>query len=260
LSQYTTYRHSLNIKNFLTHVDEKITIDEIRRYLKTIKDGKAPKTYCNILCSLKRYIRDFKQSSLMKSFEFPNITQEPTIVHSKTELRAFFHALPIFGERRRNPQPKYHALFLLLSSSGLRLNEVLTLHREDIDFQQRMLIPRHSHETNTTKKSWVSFYSPECDQYLRWLKNSKTEPPLFPHYANIKKAFAKATLTTGIKISAQPLRKWFCSEMGRLNVPDRYINALCGRTAKTVLERYYSDFSPERLREIYEKAGLRVLE
>jgi integrase len=242
----------------LTNVDEKITINEIRSYLKIIKDEKASKTYSNILCSLKRYIRDFKQSSMMKSFEFPNIIQQPTTVPSKTELQTFFHALPIFGAHRGNPQPKYHALFLLLSTSGLRLNEVLTLHREDIDFQQRMLIPRHSHETNTTKKSWVSFYSPECDQYLRWLKSSRTQPPLFPHYANIKKAFAKAKQKTGIKISAQPLRNWFCSEMGRLGVPDRYVDAFCGRTPKSILSRHYTDFSPERLKEIYDNAGLTI--
>jgi integrase len=196
----------------------------------------------------------------MKSFEFPHISRQPTTVHSTTELQTFFHALPVFGERRGHPQPKYHAVFLLLSTSGLRLNELLTLHREDIDFQQRMLIPRHSHETHTTKKSWVSFYSPECDKYLAWLKTSRTAPPLFPHYANIKKAFTKATQSTGIKISAQPLRKWFCSEMGRIGVPDRYIDAFCGRTPKSVLARHYSDYSPEKLKEIYEKAGLRVLE
>jgi len=33
----------------------------------------------------------------------------------------------------------------------------------------------------------------------------------------------------------------------------------CGGVPRSVLARHYADFSPERLKEIYEKAGLRVL-
>ncbi len=69
----------------------------------------------------------------------------------------------------------------------------------------------------------------------------------------------KASNRSGIKITPQTLREWFCSEMGRLNIPDRYVDAFCGRTPKSVLARHYSDYSSERLREIYEKAGLKVL-
>ena len=48
-------------------------------------------------------------------------------------------------------------------------------------------------------------------------------------------------------------------EMGNLNVPDRYIDAFCGRTPKTVLARHYSDYSWRKQKERYDKAGLRVL-
>jgi hypothetical protein len=40
---------------------------------------------------------------------------------------------------------------------------------------------------------------------------------------------------------------------------DRYTDAFCGRVPKSVLARHYSDYSPERLKEIYEKANLKVL-
>jgi len=54
------------------------------------------------------------------------------------------------------------------------------------------------------------------------------------------------------------LRAWFCDEMGRLGVPDRYVDAFYGRSPKSVLARRYSDFLPEKLKEIYEQAGLRM--
>jgi len=47
--------------------------------------------------------------------------------------------------------------------------------------------------------------------------------------------------------------------MGSLGVSDRYIDAFCGRTPKSVLARHYTDYNPERLRRIYEKAKLKVL-
>ena len=51
---------------------------------------------------------------------------------------------------------------------------------------------------------------------------------------------------------------FFAYELGRLNVPDRYVDAFCGRVPQSVLARHYTDFSPERLKEIYDQAGLRI--
>ncbi|MFZ3059534.1 MAG: hypothetical protein WA102_07300 [Candidatus Methanoperedens sp.] len=47
--------------------------------------------------------------------------------------------------------------------------------------------------------------------------------------------------------------------MSRAGVQDRYIDAFCGRVAGSVLARHYSNFSPEVLKEIYEKAVLKIL-
>jgi hypothetical protein len=53
---------------------------------------------------------------------------------------------------------------------------------------------------------------------------------------------------TGIDITPQTLREWFCCEFGSLGVPDRYVDAFCGRLPKTVLARRYTDYSPQRAR------------
>jgi len=47
--------------------------------------------------------------------------------------------------------------------------------------------------------------------------------------------------------------------MGNLGVPDRYIDAFCGRVPKSVLAKHYTDYSPKKLKRIYEKADLKVL-
>jgi len=47
--------------------------------------------------------------------------------------------------------------------------------------------------------------------------------------------------------------------MALLGVNDRYIDAIYGGTPKTVLARHYTDYSPEKLKRIYDKANLRIL-
>jgi len=52
---------------------------------------------------------------------------------------------------------------------------------------------------------------------------------------------------------------WFTAETARLGLPDRYVDAFCGRVPGSVLAKHYTDYSPRVLKEIYDKAGLRVL-
>jgi len=60
-------------------------------------------------------------------------------------------------------------------------------------------------------------------------------------------------------VTPQVLREWFCAEMGRLGVPDRYVDALCGRVPKSVLAKHYTDYLPVKLKEIYDSAEVKTL-
>jgi intergrase/recombinase len=77
--------------------------------------------------------------------------------------------------------------------------------------------------------------------------------------AHVLRIFRRARRRCNVNITPQVLREWFCSEMGRLGVSDRYVDAFCGRVPKSVLARHYADFSPQKLEEIYEKANVKIL-
>ncbi len=47
--------------------------------------------------------------------------------------------------------------------------------------------------------------------------------------------------------------------MGRKGVPDRYVDAFCGRVPNSVLADRYSDLAPEKLKEIYESSKFEIL-
>jgi len=46
--------------------------------------------------------------------------------------------------------------------------------------------------------------------------------------------------------------------MSDLVLSETYVDAFCGRVPKSVLARQYTDFSPEKLKEVYSKVDLRI--
>jgi hypothetical protein len=97
------------------------------------------------------------------------------------------------------------------------------------------------------------------NEYLASKKASRSLR-LFPMPRNEEKQLWKvAKEKTGLNITRQRLREWFCCEMALLSVSDRYIDSFYGRTPKTILARNHTDYSPDKLKQIYDKANLKVL-
>ena len=95
----------------------------------------------------------------------------------------------------------------------------------------------------------ISFYNDEVD----FMEPLNIKPCVVAH------TFKKVAKKTGIKITPYTLRSIFAREMSRAGVQDRYIDTFCGRVPGSVLARHYSDYSPEALKEIYEKVDLHIL-
>ena len=55
------------------------------------------------------------------------------------------------------------------------------------------------------------------------------------------------------------LRDFFSQEMGKALIPDRYIDIFQGRAPRNVLAKHYMPQGTRLLREIYDKANLKVL-
>jgi integrase/recombinase XerD len=253
LAEATAKEYKRKIRRFFQTVNkpaESVTAEDIRSYLKPLADGNA-NSYGNALKPLKAFFRDLmKTPGVVESFKFRKIALAPVIIPSKEQLQKFFETL-------RTPTAR--ALFLTYASSGLRKMELLSLKKEDIDWEKRMIVPKnHSGET---KKSWVAFFNEEAELALKeYLATRKDDSQklfrISPH--NFIGVWKQASQDTGVRVTPQVLREWFCDEMGRLGVPDRYVDAFCGRVPNSVLAKRYSDFAPEKLKEIYGKANLKI--
>ena len=151
----------------------------------------------------------------------------------------------------------------MYASSGLRKNEIISLKLEDLDLDKRMIIP--AIHTGYTKRSWIGFFNEEAKDVLVVHLDKCRENPQFFRKVRVFNPSKNPTMwnvareKTGLQITPKVLRDWFCCQMGELSVPDRYIDAFCGRIPKSVLARHYTDYSPEWLKRIYDKAKLTIL-
>ncbi len=230
LSERTVETHLLNTNVFLR---SGLSIND---FLLNIKSTRSVSTYRDYLCTLKVLFRDYlKQPELIQDYTFPKKPIKPKILPSKGQMKVFYNAL----------SDKYKVIFLMLATSGLRVGELL---EAKIDKSNRMIIPQ-SHN-GSTKHSWISFYNEEAAALLNGSLPKITVDGL-------SHVFNKTATKTGIHIYPHLLRSVFAREMSLRGVPDRYIDAFCGRTPQSVLARHYSDFSPEVLKQIYDKANLK---
>ena len=253
LSENTAKEYRRKMRGFFRAVRKPardVTAEDVRDYLKPFCGG-SPNSYGNALKPLKKFFRDFmRMDTVVESFKFRKITLRPVVVPTREVLRRFYRALRT--ERAR-------ALFLMYASSGLRRSELLSLRKGDIDWERRMVIP--SNHSGETKRSWVTFFNEEAERALKGYLATRKDgsPKLFrisPH--NFIDIWKYARQDSGVRVTPQILRRWFCAEMGKLSVPDRYVDAFCGRLCQSVLAMHYTDYSTEKLREIYNGAQLTV--
>jgi len=232
--------------------NREVTTESIREYLETLKE-KAASTRANTLKTFRRFFRDYlKHGELVATFKLPHQNYKPKSIPIKEQLQKFYAALK---------SPKDRAIFLIYATTGLRKHELVSLALKEIDLERRIILPKT--DGSRTKRTWATFFNEEAERALRECfgrcKGLTSDSKLFAEKA-VRKTFKRGQERAGIHITPKVLRDWFCSEMGELGVADRYVDAFCGRVPRSILARHYTDFSPERLKRIYDSVRLRVLE
>jgi len=198
---------------------ELITKEDLRNYLLTVKKTESAWSYKNKLSALKRFFRDYLgRKDIVEGFKFPRFPMIIKRIPSKEELVTFYSALESDRDK---------TLFLLYASTGLRASELLSFEIDDINLKNRMIAPKI--QPNKTKHTWVSFYNKETEIVLKKHLSSHNDSKLFDIGREaVNKMFIRTKNKSGVRITPQMLREWFCCEMGRLGVQDRYIDAFCG--------------------------------
>jgi integrase/recombinase XerD len=252
LTKLTAKQYSRRVKAFLVGKSS-ITDRDIQVFIQKKKESCTPNYVSNIISSFKAYFRDYKELPWMDGYKHPSspLKLKPEI--KKEDVRNFIEAIDDLG---------VNCVALFLASSGLRRGEVLSLKESDVDRQNRSLIP--SCHSGQTKHSGITFYSQESEKCLldyeqKQTQKEKESDRLLPvRYERFFYAWKRARKKSGIYLKPKDLRDFFSQEMGKAFVPDRYIDIFQGRAPKNVLAKHYNPHGIKMLKEIYEKANLRI--
>ena len=253
LTKLTAKQYSRRVKAFLKGRNS-VTDKDIQVFIQKKKESCTPNYVSNIISSFKAYFRDYKGLSWMDDYKHPSspLKLKPEI--KKKDVRKFIEAIDDFGVK---------CVAVFLASSGLRRGEVLSLKESDIDRELRSLIP--SCHSGQTKHSGITFYNKEAESYLKEYEQKQTAQEkesyrLLPvRYERLFYAWKRAREKSGIYLKPKDLRDFFSQEMGKAFVPDRYIDIFQGRSPKNVLAKHYNPHGIKMLKEIYDKANLKII-
>ncbi|MCD6573898.1 MAG: tyrosine-type recombinase/integrase [Thermoplasmata archaeon] len=182
---------------------------------------------------------------------------EPDYTPKRITREAIRKAIEYFRNHRYFPQIK--ALILLGASSGLRAEEIYQLEPRNIDLEKRMVYVIHDPEngkTTKTGKSRITFFNEEAQEAMK-------EYFQFFDRSGLKKLFGKTHLEELFKdapIRVKDLRKFFSQEWECLNGSYAVKELLLGHSTKGKVDlQHYTYLSPEDLKKIYDKVGIKIL-
>ncbi len=190
-------------------------------------------------------------------------------VPSNEELRKIMMHLPVQGK----------ALFLVLSSSGMRIGETLQLRMEDFEMESDPVKVNIRGEYTKTGNPRIAFISKEANEALKeWLNvredylkaaagkshlygKNEADPRVFPfeattayimwHSAIRKAGFGKRDdRTNRHKVHPHVLRKFFRTKLGTV-IPVDVVEALMGHEG--YLTEVYRRYSMEDLAKFYKQ-------
>jgi integrase len=265
------------LRRALEDLGWELSAERLQEYVAELSE-ESPHVARHVATTLKSFIKHvIKDSNLYSSFKTPRVeyglAAEPLTLE---EVRAVARAVE---------WPPAKAYYALLAETGLRPGEVLNARVQDLDLNERML--KIMKAGNTTKRSYIAFFSEKLRDYLRdeylpyreefievreasvrnLLKEGVGEwrNLLFPFKDSALRAaiYDAMDRALGRRFRLYDLRAFYASYMSLKGVPGQIIDLLQGRVPPRefqVLARHYLAVNIRELREVYDRAGLAVID
>ena len=253
IEQITINNHKSTILGFLNHSNGEINKKTVKEYLDS---NESTSWKANQLKALRKYLRDYlKLGKWIEEFKLPKekVHAKKITLPTNDQLAEFCSYLPSYP---------IQIIFLLLFNSGLRIGEILSLRLSDINFDQKMIDASGIHKGDT-KFSWFSFFTKqtsEClDVYIQsddfqFEEGNEDHSKLFTISARtVQQAFKNISEHMSISLNPHLLRTVFAERCREAEIEAEYIDAFCGRTPQSTLQKHYTDYSPEALGKQYDE-------
>ena len=265
------------LRRALEDLGWELSAERLQEYIAELSE-KSPSVAQHNAKALKLFIKHvLRDPNLYNAFKTPKVeyglTAEPLTLE---EVRAVARAID---------WPPAKAYFALLAETGLRPGEVLNARVQDLDLNERML--KIMKANNTTKRSYIAFFSVKLRDYLR-----EEYLPYRDEFIEVREASVRNLLKEGVaewrnllfpfkdsalraaiydamdgalgrRFRLYDLRAFFASYMSLKGVPGQIIDLLQGRVPPReyeILVRHYLVVNIRELRDVYDRAGLTVID
>lgn len=246
LNTGTVKNHVSALRKFLEFTKGIINEESVNDYLESVSES----TQSNALKSLRRFLRDFlKLGNWINdvSFKTQKIKMKTRSLPNNTELMTFINAISC---------QEYQVVFLMCLTSGLRINEVLQIKCDKIDFKLNCVDVSDIHQGDT-KSSWFGFFTQQTSNILLQHLNENylcgNAGVFSVTYDQIYAEFKNVSEITGIEIIPKDLRLIFVERCIDGKMDKNVIDIFEGRIPKGVQSKIYRNYSPQRLKEHYAK-------
>lgn len=244
LNSGTIKNHVAVLRKFLESVSGDITEDTVRDYLDSVESSKQS----NQLKALRRFIRDYlKLGNWINDVSFKTVKTKLKTQNlpNNEELGTFCSNIETL---------EIQIIFFICFNSGLRINEVLEIETEKIDYDLNCIDVSEIH-TGDTKSSWYGFFTEQTKEYLEnyILNNSRYEKVFSVTYDQVYAEFKRVSEITEIELTPKSLRMVFVERCIDVKMDKNVIDIFEGRIPKGVQSKIYRNYSPERLKEHYGK-------
>ena len=265
------------LRRALEDLGWELSAERLQEYIAELSE-ESPNVAQHTAKALKLFIKHvLRDPNLYNAFKTPKVelslVAEPLTLE---EVRAVARAIE---------WPPAKAYFALLAETGLRPGEILNARIQDLDLNERML--KIMKAGNSTKRSYIAFFSERLRDYLKeeylpyrdefievrevsvrnLLKEGVAEwrNLLFPFKDSALRAaiYDGMDRALGRRFRLYDLRAFYASYMSLKGVPGQIIDLLQGRVPPRefqVLARHYLAVNIRELREVYDRAGLTVID
>jgi len=264
------------LRRALEDLEWELSAERLQEYIAELSE-ESPHVAQHTAKALKLFIKHvLRDPNLYSAFKTPRVeyglAAEPLTIE---EVRAVAKAID---------WPPAKAYYALLAETGLRPSELLNAKVQDLDLNERML--KIMKAGNSTKRSYIAFFSVKLRDYLR-----EEYLPYREEFIDVREASVRNLLKEGVaewrnllfpfkdsalraaiydamdrvlgrRFRLYDLRAFFASYMSLKGVPGQIIDLLQGRVPPRefqVLARHYLAVNIRELRDVYDRAGLVIL-
>jgi integrase/recombinase XerD len=246
-SKKTIDTYVLHNKAFLVYIKKEaqtITEDDIKKYLGYCISEKqsSPRTVALARAALKFYYDEVLKKNIV-NMKTPKIPRKLPVVLTKEEVKILLH----HAQTRKSK-----LMLMMLYSSGLRVSELVSLKRQDLELEKKTLWVRRGKGGKDRLVILSDMLIQELKQFM-----DKNKIYVFPGRngmltpRNIQKMIKLAALKAGInkKVSPHTLRHSFATHLLENGTDIRMIQELLGHS-NLATTQIYTQVSDEQKRKI----------